>query len=322
MGKEKLNRNRSKRKKLERGISIPLTLAMIIFLAVATSASISGFERLKDFCLSRTYIKEIAVKGNSRISSEDILSAARLRVGVDSIRYIMPHILEKRIKSQSRYLERVSVQHKLAREQKAGLGAWLTIEVEEREPLALVKSEIDDDYFIVIDDQGFILEEVKSGSMPACISPDEKIPVIIGVDADILENVGQSEAGTSDTLAHPASDLALKVLVDARSMFPELFDQISCVDARNPDDIVLYLQQKERSRDLKAGGSVFDAWGSEAGTAIRLASDGIKDGLSSILPVIMKRRAENKKTKYMDARFFGVVYCGEGNHNEGRWPSG
>lgn len=296
MGREKLNRKRSKRKERERGISIPLTLAMIIFLAGATSAGISGFERLKDFCLSRTYIKEIAIKGNSRISSADILSAARLRVGIDSIRDIMPHVLEKRIKNQSRYLERVSVQHKLAREQKAGLCAWVTIEVEEREPLALVKSKIDDDYFIVIDDQGFILEEVKAGSAPVCIYPDEKLPVIVGVH----------ESGTSDTLEHPVSDLALAVLVDARSMQPELFDQISSIDARNPDDIVLYLH----------------AWDSEAGTAIRLASDRIEEGLSSVLPVIMKLRAEDKTTKYIDARFSGAIYCGKGNNNEGRWPSG
>jgi len=320
--RKKLNRNNTKKKKRERGISIPLTLAMIIFLAAATSASISGFERLRDFYLSRTYIKEIVVKGNSRISSEDILSAASLREGIDSIRYVIPHVLEKRIKDQSRYLERVSVQRKLAHEQKASLYAWVTIEVKEREPLALVKSEIDADSFIVIDDQGFILEEVRSDSMPVCIFPDEKIPVIVGIDADILKGVGQSKAGTPGTLIHPVSDLALDVLVDARSMLPELFDEISCVDARNPDDIVLYLQQKERNRDLEAGGSVSYAWGSEAGTVIRLASDRIKEGLSSILPVIMKRREENKATRYMDARFSGVVYCGEGNYSEGGWQSG
>ncbi len=329
MGRNKLDRKKFNEKKRERGISLPLTLTMIIFLAIATSASISAFEWLRDLCLSRTYIKEIAIKGNQRISSEDILNVSRLRVGVDSIHSIMPHIVEKRIKTQSRYLERVSVQRRFAREQKARLYAWVTIEVKEREPLALVKSEIDADFFIVIDDQGFILEEVRPGMKPVCISPRENIPVIVGVDANILESGGQNEVGTSDILTHPASDLALDVLIGVRSATPGLFDEISYVDARDPDNIVLYLQRRSESVEFgaksevpEAGSSVPHALSSGVGMSIRLASDRIEEGLSNILPVIMKRRAENKVTKYLDARFPGAVYCGEGTNYEGRWQSG
>ncbi len=329
MDRKKLNGKKVNRRKRERGTSLPLTLAIIVSLAIATSASISAFERLRDFCLSHTRIKEIEVKGNQRISSEDILDASGLRMEVDNARSIMPHIVEKRIKTQSRYLEQVSVKRRLAREQRARLCAWVTIEVKEREPLALVKSEIDADSFIVIDDRGFILEKVGPGMKPVGISPRENIPVIVGIDVNMLEDEGQSEAGTSDILKHPAPDLALDVLVDARSMIPELFDEISYVDVQNPDNIVLYLQRRvenvehgAESSASESGSSVPFALGSGAGTTVRLASDRIKEGLSNILPVIMKRRAENKATEYIDARFPEAVYCGEGIHYEGRWQSG
>lgn len=329
MGRNRLNRKKLNRRKHESGISLPIALAMIIFLAIATSASISAFEWLRDFCLSRTYIREIAVKGNQRISSEDILGISRLRVGIDNVCSIIPHIVEKRIKTQSRYLERVSVQRRFAREGKARLRAWVTIEVKEREPLALVKSETGADSFIVIDDHGFILEKVEPGMKPVCISPNENMPVIVGVDADLLENSGRNEAGTSGIFAHPRSDLAADVLINARSIIPGLFHEISCVDARDPDNILLYLQRRvenvergAKSVGPKAGSSVPHVLGTGFGTTIRLASDRVKEGLSNILPVIMKRREENKATKYIDARFPGAVYCGEGIHYEGRWQSG
>ena len=101
--KIKLNGKKlNKRRKREHGISLPLTLAMVIFIAAMTSATISAFERLRDLYLSHTSIKEIMVKGNRRISSQDILDAARLRVGIgrppgrmDAVDYVLKKFKSK-----------------------------------------------------------------------------------------------------------------------------------------------------------------------------------------------------------------------------------
>jgi len=293
--------SRRNKKKHERGVSIPLVLAMVIFLTVATPAIISSFDWLKGFWLSHTYIAKVTVKGNQRVSSSDILDASRLRVGIDSICSLMPHVVEKRIRTRSRYLKRVLVRHRFAREKRAGLCGQITIEIEEREPTALISAGKSDGSFIVIDAQGFILETTRAGSRAAGVFPHENLPVILGVDKKALSGSSQG------TFACPVLELALEALVITRSVAPELLNEISCIDARDPDNIVLLLQGKERASEV----------------TVRLASNLIEEGLSNILPVIAKRRKENRGMKYMDARFSGTVYCGEETHyEERRWKSG
>ena len=325
------DRRKMNRKRRGRGISVPLIVAMIVFLIVTTSASISAFEWLRDFCLSRAYISGITVEGNRRISSENIMKAAGLRVGVDSVCSVMPHLLEKYISTQSRYLDRVSVTRRFVRGKRAGLCGWLTIEVTEREPIAFVRLKGDNDPFIVVDARGFVLEEVPAGSKPACLSPGETLPVIVGVDEKILNNKVQDNPRMKDTLSGPVFNLALNVLIAARSVAPELFSKISCIDAGDPDNVILLLQEESgvRGRGKKAkreepgrAGHEFTDPGSKVGITIQLASDQIKDVLNSILPVIAKRKEEGKRTGYMDARFSGAVYCGERTNYERRWKSG
>ena len=114
-------------------------------------------------------------------------------------------------------------------------------------------------------------------------------------------------------------------------MAPELFSKISCIDACDSDNIILLLQeersvkvrgQKDKREEPGYVGHKSAAPGSRVEIIARLASDQIEEGLSSILPVIMKRREKGKRTRYMDARFSGAVYCGEKTNYEGRWKSG
>jgi hypothetical protein len=323
-----MGRRRSNRRKHKRGISTPLIAAMMIFFIIGTSASISAFEWLRDLCLSRIYIKGVTIKGNQRISSENILNASRLRVGVDTVCSIVPHLVEKYIRAESRYLKQVSVEHSVIHESEAGLCGWVTIEIAEREPLAIVEFGEDSDFYIIIDAQGFILEEIQSGSRPTCLSPDESLPTIAGIDRKALDNRTQDDSDLGNSFTDPALELALDVLVTARSVIPDMLKEISSVDARDSDNIIVLLQnkggRKERrigSKELRSGDAVSATPGQDR-AVIRLASDLIEEGLSNILPVITKRREENRGMKYIDARFPGTVYCGEEIHYERRWKSG
>jgi cell division septal protein FtsQ len=280
---------RLNRRKYRRRLSSLHTLVMIIPLAIITLASISAFEWLWGNFLNFPIftLKGVSTQGNGRISSAEVLGASNLHVGTDSIYSIMSHIIEKRIKARFRYLEQVEVQRRLVLERSKGIYGWVTIVVKEREPVALVSSGRDVDSFMVIDAHGFILEERSQ-------YPYGDMPVIIGVDGETLKNIAQDESGATDANVCSTLDLALDVLADARSVIPELFDGISYIDARDPDDIILALDagcwMLDTGYSIAASGIQHPVSGK---AIIRIASGRIEEGLSNALPVIMKRREQN-----------------------------
>lgn len=244
----------------------------------------------------------VSIEGNHRVSSADILDSANLGIGTDSIYSIMSHITEKRIESQFRYLERVEVKRGIARKQGGWIHGWVTIEVQEREPVALVEE--DNDSFMIINNRGFILEE---GVQP----PREGMPVVVGVNGRALISSGGSMP--------LALEVALEIIENARSVIPELLHEISYIDVRDQDNIILVLDTGSEEDVASLGASVLRPESTPIQhpvsnkTNIRLASDRIREAMKDILPVIMKRRAENKKTECLDARFPGAVYCTSGS---------
>jgi len=275
----------------------------VIILAITTFASISIFEWLWGSFLtcSMFTLGGVSIEGNHRVNSADIMDAANLRIGAGSIYSIMSHITEKRIESQFRYLEQVTVKRRIVRKQDGWIQGWVTIEVKEREPVALVEE--DSNSFMITDNRGFILEEgVKS--------PREGMPVIVGVNARALN--------TSGGAMSPALEVALDIIENARSMIPELFHEISYIDIRDQDDIILVLDTGSEEDVAGFSASVLSPESTpiqyqvSSETNVRLASDRIREAMRDILPVIIKRRAENKKTECIDARFPGAVYCSGG----------
>lgn len=294
------------RRKHERRFSNLRMAVLTLFLTIVTSASISAFEWLQTFYLSHIRLKEISVQGNHRISSADILAASNLHMGSDSIDSTKAHIAEKRIRDRFRYLEQVEIEHRM--------DGRVIIAVKERKPIALVAYFGNPDSFTVIDAHGFILEEVEAKSKLAGILPYGDLPVVIG---DIPKPIIDAVLRVTD---FPALNIALGVLNIARVENLELFGEISRLDVRDQDDIILCLQEKIKKR-LMAN----DQRLSGQQVIVRIASDRIKEGLSNILPVIMKRREENRETKYIDARFPGVVYCSNSislECCEGGWKNG
>lgn len=279
-------------------------IMVALLLAIMTFASISMFEWLWGSFLncSMFTLGGVSIEGNHRVSSSDILDAANLCIGTDSVYSIMSHVTEKRIEGQFRYLERVKVKRRIARKQGGWIQGWVAIEVEEREPVALIEE--DSDSFMITDNRGFILEE-------GVQAPREGMPVIVGVQGRALSSSGG------------AMPLALKVALDiienARSVIPELFHEISYIDVRDQDNIILALDTGSEEDAASLGASVLSPESTpipnlvSSKTNIRLASDRIREAMMDILPVITKRRAENKRTEYLDARFPGAVYCTSGS---------
>jgi hypothetical protein len=332
------------RRKYKRRFSNLRMLAVAILLALITSASILAFERLRDGFLDSSIftLDGVSIQGNRRISSADILDASNLRVGIDSIYSIIPHIVEKRIRARFRYLERVEVQRRLAHEQDEKMHGWVTITVKEREPVALVGSGRDADSFAVIDIHGFILEE-DSGHETSDMRQETE-----GLESEVSSLKSQvSRHGDMPVIvgsvrhASWITGLALDVLTVARSVIPELFDEISYIDARDPDNIILILDTGLGSSDQSLGNKGFFPDPSlessiqypvSSKMTIQIASRRIEEGLGDILPVIMEFREKNgigsdakeernrdgrtegsplSRNSHVsfDARFPGAVYC-------------
>jgi hypothetical protein len=316
--------SRANRRRHRHKLSSLLMVMAAILLAIMTFASISIFEWLWGSFLncSMFTLGGVSIEGNHRVSSADILDAANLGIGTDSVYSIMSHVIEKRIESQFRYLERVKVKRGIARKQGGWIHGWATIEVQEREPVALVEEDSDSSFldkkleqnfaqaffkglsFMIIDNRGFILEE-------GIKSPREGMPVIVGVQGRALSNSGGS--------IPLELEVALDIIENARSVVPELFHEISYIDVRDQDNIILALDTGSEEDAVSLGASVLSPESTpmqhpaSSKTNIRLASDRIREAMMDILPVIMKRRAENKRTECLDARFPGAVYCTSGS---------
>ncbi len=253
-------------------------LVMVILLTMMTSASISAFEWLKRGVKSHILIlKGVTVEGNRRVRSEDIIRASGLHVGIDSVYSTRTYILGRYIEATFSYIKRAEVRR--------SMNGWINISVEERKPLALIANSKGGPR-AVIDKDGVVLEEVMSNGR-------FNVPMVI-VNAD------------------SGNDLALDVLNTARSVAPSLFDEMSLLDVRDPDKIVVRLQDRGPNKDEHIDRSL----------SILIAADRIKTGLSDALVVVKKLREENAGAKYVDARFPGVIYCGGETCYGGRWKSG
>ena len=297
-----MTKSRTESKEGKRRLSNAQIMMMIFILAVMTVAGIFSCERLKALAMNSRFftLKSVSVEGNHKVSSADILSAASLDVGNQSIFSISPEVLALRIKSAFRYVDDVEVHRSLSLHDNVGMHGNLVISIKERQAVALVACEpAGDSCVALIDKRGNVLEEEKQFS-------DKHLPVIVKSGTETNED------GIMDVADAPEVGLGLSVLADIESTAPALFDHISRVDARNPDDILLYLGKNTESQmdtitSTCPNQSVHEtAYGD---IMLRFTSKQIMEALNRIKSVIMKRETENKRTTYIDARFPGALYC-------------
>jgi len=235
-------------------------------------------------------LRGMSIYGNNIVSTSDILNATGLDIGTDRICSFMSHVVEKRIKSHSRYVGQVEIKRDL-------IHSNLIINVKEREPVAIIAESRDAKLFKVVDANGFIIDELTSKDF--ALSTYESIPFIFEGNNFGTKRQGEpneiNPSNLSDLsglyLASKSACLALNVLSEIRSVVPNIIRKISDIDARDPDDVIIHLN---------------------IGLNLRLASDRIKEGLFDVKFWMTNLKNHNSGTdfNYIDARFPGAVYCG------------
>jgi len=276
----------TERKRISRkNRKLPYSLMVIfmLLLAIMTSASIRASEKVYQAFMNSPFfvLKGMSVRGNNKVSTSDILNATGLDVGTDRICSLMSHIVEKRIKSYSPYVKQVEIKRDLTH-------GHLIITVKEREPVAIVAESRDAMLFKVVDINGFVLDKLISKNLAS--SPYRNMPLIFENGRQGRSCIGLSDSSGSYIVSESAC-LALNVLSEVRSILPSILDKISDIDARDPDDVIIYLK---------------------SGLNIRIASDRIKEGLLNVRYWMTNPEIQHSETdfSYIDARFPEAVYCG------------
>lgn len=222
-------------------------------------------------------VKQIAVSGNKYYTQKEVIAALDLSPRQSDVHTISRSLIEKRLKQKLSYVKQAHISKNI-------LKRSLTLEITEREPVALLKySENSRISFVWIDLEGYVLEHVNS--RPA----SDSAVTIIGARPQV-PNVG-------DRVDSHSVQLALNVLNLALSLTPEIVPMLQTIDANQPDKITLEFS------------NVPIAW---------ISSDLIKTGIYHISlfmknqPALIKKgqQTSNPLNGYLDARFEDAIYWG------------
>lgn len=253
-------------------------LLMLILLIIMTWGNIYIFEFIKKafFNSSIFELKNVYVYGNKRVNSSDIIRVSGLNLTKDRILSLLPHIIERRVRFSSCYIDDVNLKRRLS-------DGLIIIEIKEKEPAALISDPKDHNLYIVVDHNGLILDKVSKTSKAFY-----GIPIIHSFDT----KVRKYEMRKFSFLVSPSVKLALKVLIDANELKLKVLSDIQDIDAYNPYDIIVNLK---------------------SGMAIRLSSDRIREGLIDAECWLQKSGSDIPKSSflYMDVRFPEAIYLGE-----------
>jgi cell division septal protein FtsQ len=257
-------------------------IMLTILLAVMTFGSIYASDQIyKKFMGSSIFVlKEMSIYGNSIISASDIQKSTGLNIGMDGVFSSMPHIIESRIKGHSLYVESAEVKRDL-------MSAQLIIKVKEREPVAIIAESKNATTFDVVDINGFVIEQ---------LTKDELLSYSVNGIIFIFGGSAKGINSASDKITDlykgsESANLALNVLSGIRSIIPGIYNEISYIDARDSNDIKIFMKN---------------------GLNIRVAGDRIKEGLVDVSNWMTNPKIKDMETElnYIDARFPGAIYCG------------
>jgi cell division septal protein FtsQ len=262
-------------------------IMLTILLAIMTFGSIYASDQIykKVMGSSIFVLKEMSIYGNSIISASDIQKSTGLNIGMDGVLSSMPHIIESRIKAQSLYVESVEVKRDL-------ISGQLIINVKEREPVAIIAESKNATTFDVVDINGFVIEQLTKDELLS-YSHKDMIFIFEGSSKGFARQNINSKSGKITDLhkGSESANLALNVLSEIRSIIPGIYNEISYVDARDTNDIKIFMKN---------------------GLNIRVAGDRIKEGLVDFSNWMTNPKIQEMETdlNYIDARFPGAIYCG------------
>ena len=215
-------------------------------------------------------VRQIVVSGNEHYTQKEVIAALDLSPRQSDVHTISKSVIEKRLKQKLSYVKQAHIS-------KNFLQRSLTLEITEREPVALLKySENNRLSFVLVDLEGYVLEHVNL--LPAA-----------GSGVTII-STGQQVPGVGDRVDSDRVQLALKVLNLALSLTPEIVPTLQTIDANQPDKIILEFS------------NIPIAW---------LSSDLIKTGIYHINLFMTKgQHTSNPLNGYLDARFKDAIYWG------------
>ena len=260
---------------------------LTILLAIMTFGSIYASDQIykKVICSSIFVLKRMSIYGNSIIGASDIQKSTGLNIGMDGVFSSMPHIIESRIKAQFLYVESVEVKRDL-------MSGQLIIKVKEREPVAIIAESKNATTFDVVDISGFVIEQLTKDEL---LSYSHKGMIFIfggSAKGFARQNINSASDKITDLYkGSESANLALNVLSGIRSIIPSIYNEISYIDARDTNDIKIFMKN---------------------GLNIRVAGDRINEGLVDFSNWMTNPRVQDIETdlNYIDARFPGAIYCG------------
>ena len=222
-------------------------------------------------------VKRVSVAGNEHYTQKEVIAALDFSPRQSDVHTISGVAVEQRLKQKLSYVKQAHIS-------KSILKRSLTLEITEREPVALLKyPEKSRVRYVLVDLEGYVLEYIESLSVPSSI-------VTIICTERRIPNVGNRV--DSDSV-----QLALNVLNLVLSLVPEIVPTLQTIDANRPDKIALQFN------------NIPMVW---------ISSDFIKSGVYHI-SLFMKNQVmlmetgqhtSNPLNGYLDARFKDAIYWG------------
>ena len=222
-------------------------------------------------------VKQISVSGNEHYTQNEVIAALDLSYRQSDVHTISRSTIEQQLKQKLSYVKQAHLS-------KSILKRSLTLEITEREPVALVEyPENSSTRLVLVDLEGYVLEYIDSlpasGSIVTIINTEQQVPSVGDrVDADSVQ-------------------LALNVLNLALKLAPEIASTLQTIDTNQPDKITLQFSNLP---------------------IVWISSDFIETSIYHIGLFIKNQTMHTEKGQhtsnpldgYLDARFKDAIYWG------------
>jgi cell division septal protein FtsQ len=222
-------------------------------------------------------VKQISVSGIEHYTQKEVIAALDLSSRQSDVHTISRAVIEQRLKQKLSYVKQAHLS-------KSILKRSLTLEITEREPVALLKyPENSHMRFVLVDFEGYVLEHIES------LSASNWIVTII--------NSGQQLPRVGDRVDSGSVQLALNVLKLVLSLAPEVVPTLQTIDANQADKIMLQFSNLP---------------------IVWISSESIKTGIHHV-DLFMKNQTiltekgqhtSNPLNGYLDTRFKDAIYWG------------
>ena len=223
------------------------------------------------------HVKQILISGNEHYTQKEVIAALDLSSRQSDVHTISRSVVEQRLKQKLSYVKQAHLS-------KSILKRSLTLEITEREPVALLKYPGNNPIrFVLVDLEGYVLEYIDSlpasNSIVTITSAEQQVPSVGDrVDADSVQ-------------------LALNVLNLALSLAPKIVPTLETIDTNRSDKITLQFSNLP---------------------IVWISSDFIKTGIYHIdlfmknQTILMEKgqHTSNPLNGYLDARFKDAIYWG------------